>query len=524
MRDATSAAPNQRAGRREWTGLAVLAVATLLVAFDIGVLFLALPHLSADLGATSSQQLWITDIYTFLLAGFVITMGTLGDRIGRRRLLLIGAVGFALASVLTAYSNSPEMLIFSRALLGVAGATIAPSTLALISNMFRDDRQRGVAISIWATCLFAGGATGPVVGGVMLEHWWWGSVFLIAVPVMVVLLVAGPLLLPEYRNPEAIGRIDLISVALSLAAVLPIIYGIKNLAADETNLPVAVGAIVVGLAVAFVFVRRQLRLPNPLLDLSLLRQRKIRVVLPAMLVGAGAFGGTSMFTAQYIQSVAGRSPSESGLWLSATGLGIAAGSLLAPVLVRRMRPQTAITLGVTGSAVALLVLTQAGASGWLIGVVASIAVVAFGVGPLFALGTGIVVGSAPPERAGSAASISETSNLFGTSLGLALLGSAGAAVYRGRMADADLSAYPSAVADSARQTIGGATASGDPGLIALARDAFTSGLNVAAAIAAAVLVALVLALIISFRGDGDGADEASAAEEVGSGTQPTPAR
>jgi DHA2 family multidrug resistance protein-like MFS transporter len=522
MQNATSVAPNLRAGRREWIGLAVLALATLLVAFDIGVLFLALPHLSADLGTTSAQQLWITDIYLFLFAGFLITMGTLGDRIGRRRLLLLGAGGFTLASVVTAYSTSPEMLIVARALLGVTAATMSPSTLALISNMFRDDRQRGVAISIWATCLFAGGATGPVIGGVMLDHWWWGSVFLMALPVMAVLLVAGPLLLPEYRNPESVGRIDLTSVALSLAAILPIIYGITILAASDGDLPVAVGAIVVGLAIAFLFIRRQLRLPNPLLDLRLLRQPKIRVVLPAMLIGSGTLAGASMFTAQYIQSVAGRSPGESGLWMSFTGLGIAAGSLLTPVMVRGLRPAYVIILGVTGSAIALLVLSQAGTSGWLIGVVASIAVVAFGVGPLFALGTGIVVGSAPPERAGSAASLSETSNLFGSSLGLALLGSVGAAVYRGQMADADLGAYSPELADSARETIGGATVGGEPGLIALARDAFTSGLNIVAAIGAVVLVALILALMVMFRGDSaDGADAAGPADEAGSGEQPS---
>ncbi|SCL70129.1 MFS transporter [Micromonospora peucetia] len=528
MQNATSAAPNQRAGRREWLGLAVLGVATLLVAFDSGVLFLALPHLSADLGATSSQQLWIIDIYLFLLAGVLITMGTLGDRIGRRRLLLVGAGGFTVASAISAYSTSPEMLIAARALLGVAAATMSPSTLALISNMFRDARQRGVAISVWATCMFAGGATGPVIGGVMLNYWWWGSVFLLAVPVMAVLLVAGPLLLPEYRNPEAVGRIDLASVALSLAAILPIIYGIKNLATSDGNLPVAVGAIVAGLAITYLFVRRQLRLPNPLLDLRLLRQRKIRVVLPAMLIGSGAFAGTSLFTAQYIQSVAGRSPGESGLWMAFTGLGIAAGTLLAPVLVRGLQPRSVIILGLTGSAIALLVLTQAGTSGWLIGVVASIAVVAFGIGPLFALGTGIMVGSAPPERAGAAASMSETSNLFGTSLGLALLGSAGAAVYRGQMADADLGAYPPELADSARETIGAATVGGDPGLIALARDAFTSGLNVVAAISAVFLVALIVVIIVTFRGDGadgsDAAEPAEPADEAGSGAQPASTR
>ncbi|MFV2013421.1 MULTISPECIES: MFS transporter [unclassified Micromonospora] len=521
MQNATSAAPTQRAGRREWIGLAVLGVVTLLVAIDSGVLFLALPHLVADLGATATEQLWITDIYLFLLGGFVLTMGTLGDRIGRRRLLLIGAAVFTVASVASAYATSPGMLIAARALLGVAAATMSPSTLALISNMFRDNQQRGVAISLWATCMFTGGAAGPVLGGVMLDHWWWGSVFVLAVPVMAVVLIAGPLLLPEYRNPEAAGRIDLVSVLLSLAAILPIIYGIKDIAAADGDLPVALSAIVAGLVIGYLFVRRQLHLTSPLLDLRLLRQRKIGVILPAMLVGSGAFAGISMFTAQYIQSVTGRSTSESGLWMAFTGLGIAAGTMLAPVLVRHLEQRTVIIAGVTGSAIGLLVLTQTGTSGWIVAVVASIALIAFGVGPLFALGTGIVVGAAPPERAGSAASMSETSNLLGSSLGLALLGAAGAAVYRGQLAEADLGAYPPETAAAAREAIGGATASGDPGLISLAGDAFASGLNVAAAIAAGFMIILIVALFVTLRGDRDGnsapAQPAEGAELVAAG-------
>jgi len=277
MHDVTSTAPGLRAGRREWIGLAVLALPTLLVALDIGALFLALPHLSSDLQATSAQQLWITDSYGFMLAGFLITMGTLGDRIGRRRLLLIGAVAFTVASVLAAYSTSAEMLIVSRGLLGVAGATLSPSTLALISNMFRDDRQRGMAISLWATCQFGGAALGPVIGGLMLASFWWGSVFLLGVPVMVLLLICAPALLPEYRNPEA-GRVDLASVALSLAAIVPAVYGIKELAASDADTPaVAIGAVVGGVIVGVVFARRQLTLADPLLDLRLFDQPAIRV-------------------------------------------------------------------------------------------------------------------------------------------------------------------------------------------------------------------------------------------------------
>src|SRR6266568_8868544 len=255
---------DSKATRREWVGLAVIALPCVLYAMDLTVLNLAVPHLSADLKPTSAQLLWILDIYGFLVAGSLITMGTLGDRIGRRRLLLSGAAAFGVASLLAALSTSAGMLIAARALLGVAGATVAPSTLSLIRNMFLDPRQRTVAISVWITSFSVGGAIGPLAGGLLLQWFWWGSVFLLAGPVMALLLVLGPLLLPEFRDPRA-GRLDLPSAALSVAAVLAVIYGLKQLAQDGLGWP-PVLAILAGLVVGAVFVRRQHRLADPLLD------------------------------------------------------------------------------------------------------------------------------------------------------------------------------------------------------------------------------------------------------------------
>ncbi|MER9865072.1 MFS transporter [Mesorhizobium sp. M0185] len=228
---------------------------------DLTVLNLAVPRLSADLKPSSSQLLWILDIYGFLLAGCLITMGTLGDRIGRRRLLLIGAVAFAIASVFAGFSTSAGMLIVSRALLGIAAATLAPSTLSLIRNMFLDPRERTVAIGVWIASFSAGSAIGPLVGGILLSYFWWGSVFLVAVPVMVALLVLGPMVLPEYRDPEA-GRLDILSAALSLVAVLSVIYGIKDIAEHGLR-PEAASAILFGVTVGAVFAVRQPRLTNP---------------------------------------------------------------------------------------------------------------------------------------------------------------------------------------------------------------------------------------------------------------------
>jgi MFS family permease len=226
-RQAPDAVP--QASRREWIGLAVLALPALLISMDLSVLYLAVPRLSAALRPSSVQLLWITDIYGFLLAGSLITMGALGDRIGRRKLLMIGGTAFGLASVLAAFSTSAATLITARALMGIAAATLAPSSLALLSNMFKDPKQRTRAISVWATSLSAGGAVGPIVGGILLNSFWWGSVFLVAVPVMLLLVMTAPLLLPEYRNPQAV-RLDLTSAALSLGTLLLVIYGLKQIA------------------------------------------------------------------------------------------------------------------------------------------------------------------------------------------------------------------------------------------------------------------------------------------------------
>ena len=265
----TPAETPQQAGRREWIGLAVIALPCLLYSMDLTVLNLALPAISEDLRPSSSELLWIVDIYGFLVAGLLITMGTLGDRIGRRRLLLIGAASFGAASVLAAFASSAPMLIAARALLGVAGATLAPSTMALIFNMFADPGERKIAIGVWIASFSAGAAIGPLVGGALLELFWWGSVFLIGVPVMALLLVLGPRLLPESRDPDA-GRLDLVSAALSLAAVLAVIFALKRLAEDGLHWTPFV-AVAAGVLLAALFARRQRRLDDPLIDLDLFR-------------------------------------------------------------------------------------------------------------------------------------------------------------------------------------------------------------------------------------------------------------
>ena len=467
---------------------------------DLSVLNLAVPALSAELKPSASELLWIIDIYGFLVAGSLITMGTLGDRIGRRRLLLIGAAAFGGASMLAAFATSTGVLIGARALLGVAGATLAPSTLSLIRNMFHDPGERTVAISIWITSYSVGGAIGPLVGGLMLEHFRWGSVFLLAVPVMAVLLVVGPRLLPEFRDPEA-GRLDLASAALSLASVLSVIYGLKRLAEHGWGWLPAL-TIAAGVAVGVVFLRRQRRLADPLVDLDLFRSPAFSAALVTYTLALFVAFGAYIFITQYLQLVLGLSPLEAGLWTVPWSLGFIVGTLITPALVARYPPATVMAVGLAFAAAGFGVLTQVGAfSGIAVIVVASV-IFSIGLSPAITLVTDLVLASAPPERAGSASALSETSAELGGALGIAVLGSIGTAVYRGAMAGAVPEGVSRGAAEAARSTLGGAVAAAADlagplraQLLEAARAAFTLGFQRASLISA--LVSAGLAVLVA---------------------------
>jgi DHA2 family multidrug resistance protein-like MFS transporter len=497
MEPTTATAAPARAGRREWIGLAVLALPTLLLALDVSVLYLALPQVSADLGADGNQMLWILDIYSFVLAGFLVTMGTLGDRIGRRRLLLIGAAAFGGASILAAYSTSAEMLIATRALLGLAGATLMPSTMALIRNMFPDPKQMGTAIGVWFSCFMGGMAIGPLVGGALLEQFWWGSAFLLGVPFMALLLVVGPVLLPEYRAP-ATGRLDLVSVGLSLAAILPAIYGLKELARGGWD-PAAAGAVVVGLGFGLVFVRRQRALADPLLDLRLFAYRVFTSALSVYLLTGVVMAGVSLMSTVYLQSVLELSTLRAGLWLLPHNVALAAGFLIAPRLAARFRQAYVMAAGmvVAAAGLALHLLVDPGDGTALL--VTGLVLAHAGISLPMALSANIIMGAAPPEKAGSAASLMETSAEFGIAMGVATLGTLGTAMYRGSFEAP--AAVPAEAAEAARESVtaAGGVAAGLPPvpaaeLLHAAQAAFTSGVNAVGAVGAVVF--LVLAVIV----------------------------
>jgi len=484
-----------RAGTREWVALAVLALPTLLVSLDLFVMLMALPDLSRALHATGVQQLWIMDVYGFMVAGFMVTMGTLGDRIGRRRLLLGAALVFGLASVAAAWSTSAVMLIAARAVLGIAGAALTPSTLALISHLFRDPRQKASAIGIWAGCFTVGAIIGPIVGGAMLARFWWGSVFLLGVPAMVLLLVVGPALVPEYRD-ETAGRLDLPSVVLSLAAVLPAIQGVKSFARNGFG-PTPALFVAVGLGFGALFLRRQRRLADPLVDLRLFANRTFSATLGSMFAYSTLAGGTMVLVAQYFQLVDGLSPLRAGLALAPGMAASVVGFQLAPLLARRVRPGYLIAGGILIAVTGLLVMTRCGTSGaWVL--IVGFLVNCLGTGPLVTLGTNLIVGAAPPERAGSAAALGQTGGEFGYALGVAVLGSILTVVYRSRV--------PADAPAAARDSIAGATQAADHlpapaghALLAAADRAFVAGLHTVAGLSAAILFGTAVLLAVVLR-------------------------
>ncbi|MFF0343832.1 MFS transporter [Kribbella sp. NPDC004875] len=479
----TLAADPVATGRRQWIALGVLCLATLLVSLDLFVMLLAVPAVTEALGATSSQQLWILDVYGFMVAGLMITMGSLGDRLGRRRLLLIAAAVFGVASIVAAYSVSPAMLIGARAVLGIAGAAIAPCTLALISTLFPDERQRATALGVWGGCFTVGAVVGPIVGGVLLNHFWWGSAFLIGVPAMVALLAVGPFLLPEYRNEKA-GRIDVLSVVLSLAAILPAIHGLKHLAAHGAGAQ-SIGALVIGAVFGWVFVRRQLRLAEPLVDVRLFTRRTFSVTLGSMTAYSMLSGGVMVFVAQYFQLVKGMTPLAAGLALVPGMITSTIGFQLAPRLARRIRPGILIPAGVAFTVAGMIVVSLTTSTAVL---VVAFAVECFGPGALVILGTNLVIGSVPPEQAGSAGALTQTGNEFGYSLGIAVLGSVVTAVYRGHMDG------------RGGNSLGEAIDQGVPSdVLDAARHAFTSGLHLAAGITAVALAGMAILLAVTLR-------------------------
>jgi DHA2 family multidrug resistance protein-like MFS transporter len=493
------------AGRREWTALAVLCLPLLVAAMDVSVLFFAVPFIARDLDPSATQMLWIFDIYGFVLAGLLLTMGSIGDRIGRRRLLLIGAATFSAASLVAAYSTSAVMLIGARALLGVGGATLMPSTLALIRNLFHDERDRGKAIAVWSAVMSGGVGLGPVLGGVLLEHFWWGSVFLINVPVMALLLIAGPLLLPEFRATER-RPFDLASAVLSLAAVLPFIYAVKSTATDGWSLrATAMG--VCGVVVGAAFVRRQRTTPHPMVDPALFRDRRVGGAVAVNVVGMFGVMGNAIVMTQYLQSVLGMSPLRAALWGLVPSVAVGAAAPVAATLSAKLGRARVMAGGFAVAATGFVILAAVHTGSPLAVVLVGAGVVASGTVAILTLVTDYVLGVAPPERAGAVSGLFETTSEFGGALGIAILGSILAAGYRSRVDALLPSGLPGATHEAAHDSLAGAVvaatqAPGQAGeaILHAGRTAYLAGMRVTEIVAAVTMLAMALVTGYLLRG------------------------
>ncbi|MEU6277644.1 MFS transporter [Streptomyces populi] len=489
LRPAVATETRKRPGR--WLALCVLVLAVLLVAVDATVLGLATPYISEDLEPSGTQLLWIGDVYSFVIAGLLVSMGGLGDRIGRKRLLLTGATAFGLISVLNAYATTPESMILARALLGVAGATLMPATLALIRNIFHDPRERSLAIGIWGATASAGTAVGPVVGGFLLEHFWWGSVFLINLPVMVVLVLVGSRLLPESKSPDP-GPWDLIGVALSLVGLIGAVYAVKECAAHGPG-GTALAAGLLGAVALFCFVRRQLKLAKPLLDVRLFRNRGFSGAVLADLFTVLGMSGLVFFLSQYLQLVQGRGPLEAGLAEVPAAVGAVAAGLVAGRFARRFSVRTVVSGGLAAVGLALGVLTVLDRSTGYPLLGAALLVVGVGAGFSFTVTADVILSAVPKEQAGAASAVSETAYELGAALGIALLGSVVTGVYAGFTGPAGTPAVAHDSLGGAVEAAGHLPEHTAEALLAAARESFVDGLALASGVGAAVLLATAAA-------------------------------
>ena len=481
-----------------WAALVVLMLPVLLISVDNTVLAFAVPAISEALQPSGTELLWIVDVYPLVLAGLLVPMGSLGDRVGRRRLLLIGGVGFALVSVAAAFVPTAGLLITTRAAMGLFGAMLMPATLSLIRNIFLDPIQRRTAIAVWASGFSAGAALGPIVGGLLLERFWWGSIFLLAVPLLMPLLVLAPIVVPESRDPEP-GPIDPVSSLLVLAALVPILVAIKSMARDGVS-PSGLALVVMGVLMGAVFVSRQLRAKAPMLDVRLFQNPVFSGSVAANLLSVFSLVGFLFFVSQHLQLVRGFSPMTSGLMLL-PGLVITIIAGLAVVRVaRHVSAAVIVSSGLVLNAVGYAIVFFAGPAGSDLGIMLAFVCMGAGVGAAETLSNDLILGSVPPAKAGAASAISETAYELGAVLGTAVLGSILTAAYRSSVtlpAGLDKDSV-----EAALETLGGAhevAATLPPptaqALLASAHTAFDSGVVVTSAIGVVLmLVAAVLVL------------------------------
>jgi DHA2 family multidrug resistance protein-like MFS transporter len=477
-----------RAGPRDWAGLGVLAVPCMLISVNSNLLNLAMPVLAADLRPSTTELLWISDIYVFLVAGLLLPMGLLADRFGRRRVLLVGAAVFGLASICAALATTPALLVVCRGMIGVGAAMLAPSTISLIRSMFQQPAQRAVALGIWTASFALGGIVGPLIGGVLIQTFSWRAVFTVTPPAMGLLLVLGPRLLPEYRS-ETPRRVDALGVLMAIAGLLGSIYGIKQLATQAAApVPVVVGVLGVGLLVCFV--RRQGRVADPVLDLSLFGARSFTVPQLGNALAFAVLYGNQLLTGQYLQAVLGMTPLEAGMWTIPGAIAYAVGGLLAPRLGARLGNRRLLAAGLAVSAIGFAVVAAVGTSTGLLAFVIGSVISPLGLAPVYQTTTETSVSAVPAERAGVAGATLETITNLGGALGIALFGSLAGAVYRGGTTSTGIDSQTIGDALAQAATLPPAQAAA---LVETARDAFVDGFRLVSVTGALLLLVAAVA-------------------------------
>ncbi|MEF3303140.1 MFS transporter [Paenibacillus sp. GYB003] len=494
------------AGRKEWTALGILCLPLMIVSMDVSVLFFAAPAIAADLQPTAAEQLWIFDVYGFVLAGLLLTMGAVGDRIGRRRLLMIGSVGFALSSLFAAYAQTAETLILARGILGIAGSTLMPSTLALVRTMFQDPAQRTKAMSIWSAVMAGGVTVGPIIGGLLLDSFSWGAVFLINIPAMALLLVAAPFLLPESRSAVR-SRVDLFSSILALAAILPVIYGVKTLAEDGWAIVPAV-LLAAGSLAGIVFARRQLAIQNPLIDIRSLAERRTGGSILVNLIATFTLMASALINTQFLQSVLGYSPFVASLWSVLPSIVVGAAAPMAAKLSLTYGRPRVMAGGFALSAIGFGVLTQVRLESFspLVVMLVGAGLVAAGIVSVMTLVADYVVSVAPADRAGAVGGLIETSSELGGAFGIAILGCVLAAVYRHAVSPLLPAELAPEAARAAGQTIAGASAAARhlpaeaaSRVMDASREAFMTAMHVTCLVSGVILLLAAAATVVLLR-------------------------
>ncbi len=489
---------------RRWWALAIMCVSLLVITLDNTILNVALPALVRDLHASTSQLQWIVDGYTLVFAGLLLTAGSLGDRFGRKGALGVGLGVFCLGSVLSAFAGSAGVLVLTRAVMGIGAALIMPSTLSLLTNVFRDPRERGRAIGVWAAVAGGGGALGPVIGGFLLQHFWWGSVFLINVPVSIGALIAGRYVLPPSRDPSA-PRLDPLGALLSVAGLVALLWGIIEAPSKGWTDTTVVASFAIGIVVLAGFVLWELNSSHPMLDVRFFENRRFTAANAAItMVFFGMFG--SMFlTTQYLQTVLGFSPFEAGLRMLPMSAIMFVAAPAAPRLVERVGTKIVVGTGMLICASGLVFTSTVPVTHGYIHLLIGLAIVSLGMGLAMAPATESIMGSLPPSKAGVGSAMNDTTRQVGAALGVAVIGSVFATSYRPGVAS-KLSAVhaPPEVVRIARDSVGGAVQaasrlpSGLGRSVALAaRQEFVSGLSLAFVVAA-VVVMLAGAVVFAF--------------------------